>query len=348
MQLEEDLISIIVPVYNVETYLKQCIDSLLNQTYQNIEIILVDDGSPDNSGKMCEDYASKYSNIKVIHKENAGLGMARNTGLEHVNGTYVAFFDSDDWAEVDLIERLYKGLKQSCCDVCKGGYKRVTDSGDIVAVRGFENELFEGKAAKEEMLPRMIGSCPEKQDSIEMSACGTLYRVSNIIEHDLRFPSERELISEDLVFNIDYMQYADGACTISYCGYNYRINLNSITKKYRPQKFEACKIFYNVMREKLIKLGYGQETIYRLQRILFVYMRGCVSQERKGLSNLNRKERLNRIKEICRDEVVQKMLEEYPINRMGIKQIKQICFLKILQWKMHYVLYVLTSLRLFD
>lgn len=93
------LISIIVPVYNVEKYLRHCLDSLLKQTYKNIEVIMIDDGSKDSSGQICDEYANKHENFCVIHKKNAGLGMARNTGLEYVHGEYITFLDSDDYLE---------------------------------------------------------------------------------------------------------------------------------------------------------------------------------------------------------------------------------------------------------
>ena len=96
-------VSIIVPVYKVEKYLRKCIDSIINQTLKDIEIILVDDGSPDNCGKICDEYAAKDTRIKVIHKENGGLSSARNAGMEVAEGEYIGFVDSDDWIESDLI-----------------------------------------------------------------------------------------------------------------------------------------------------------------------------------------------------------------------------------------------------
>ena len=102
-----DLISIIVPVYNVEKYLKRCMDTLQNQTYENIEIILVDDGSPDDCQQLCDENARKDSRVKVIHKSNEGLGMARNSGFEIATGSYIVFVDSDDYVTEDMCEKLY-------------------------------------------------------------------------------------------------------------------------------------------------------------------------------------------------------------------------------------------------
>ena len=104
--------SIIVPVYNVEKYLNQCVDSIMNQTYKDIEIILVDDGSPDNCPKMCDEYKEKDSRIKVIHKPNGGLSDARNEGLKVVSGDYIAFIDSDDWIELDAFENFFGAIEK--------------------------------------------------------------------------------------------------------------------------------------------------------------------------------------------------------------------------------------------
>ena len=106
-----ELVSIIVPVYNVEKYIKKCVDSLITQTYSNLEIILVNDGSPDNSGKICDEYAQSDSRIKVIHKANGGLSDARNTGIDIAEGQYIFFLDSDDWIDCQCIEKLHNLIK---------------------------------------------------------------------------------------------------------------------------------------------------------------------------------------------------------------------------------------------
>lgn len=113
----EPLISVIVPIYNVEKYLSKCVDSIINQTYKNLEIILVDDGSPDNCPKICDEYAKQDSRIKVIHKENGGLSDARNAGMKVATGEYVSFIDSDDYISDDFIETLYATMKTENSDI---------------------------------------------------------------------------------------------------------------------------------------------------------------------------------------------------------------------------------------
>ena len=119
-----ELISVIVPVYKVEKYLRECVDSILAQTYTNLEIILVDDGSPDNCGKICDEYAQNDSRIKVIHQENGGLSAARNAGLDIATGKYIGFVDSDDYAELNMFEELHKRIIENNADLSICGVKK--------------------------------------------------------------------------------------------------------------------------------------------------------------------------------------------------------------------------------
>lgn len=337
------LISIIIPVYNVEKYLQKCLDSVLNQTYKNIEVILVDDGSTDRSGQLCDRYAADYNKIRVVHKQNAGLGMARNTGLEHISGEYVIFVDSDDYLEPSFVEKMVKIVMYNCVDMCKGGFKRVYDNGKVKSERIYKNEVFQGDAAKLELLPRMIGSSPSRHDSVEMCVCGAIYKAAPIKEHCLRFVSEREMISEDMVFNIDYMQYANGACLSSDCGYNYRINTGSLTKSYREDRFFAILHFYKEVKNKLISLGYSQDTLLRLDRIFFVYLRVCIAQEKKKVSSHSASEAAAMIREICFDPMVQNIIRHYPIKCLGIRQR---VFIELVRNRVVIVLYVLGQIGL--
>ncbi len=124
-----DLISVIIPVYKVEAFLERCLTSVIKQTYRNLEIILVDDGSPDNCPQMCEEWAARDSRIRVIHKENGGLSSARNAGMDIASGDYIGFVDSDDWIEPEMYERLYtllsgSGADMSLCDIQLDKYER--------------------------------------------------------------------------------------------------------------------------------------------------------------------------------------------------------------------------------
>ena len=112
------LISVVLPIYNVENYIEKCMESVLNQTYKNIEIILVDDGSPDNCPIICDQYVKEDNRVKVVHKENGGLSDARNAGIKVANGDYITFIDSDDYVDKDYVEFLYNTIEENRCRYC--------------------------------------------------------------------------------------------------------------------------------------------------------------------------------------------------------------------------------------
>ena len=126
-------ISVIVPVYKVEKYLRKCVDSILAQTYTNLEIILVDDGSPDNCGKICDEYAAKDSRIKVIHQQNGGLSAARNAGLDIATGDFIGFVDSDDYIAPEMYERLLSSLQMVNAEISVCNFQKVDEFGDIIS-----------------------------------------------------------------------------------------------------------------------------------------------------------------------------------------------------------------------
>ena len=132
-----DTVSVVVPVYNVEKYLVRCIQSILSQTYRELEIILVDDGSKDNSSWMCDQLAAKDARIKVVHQENQGLGCARNTGLKNATGAFVAFVDSDDYIGESHIEKLYRSAIETQADIAVGFYVSINEVGEITRKKNY-------------------------------------------------------------------------------------------------------------------------------------------------------------------------------------------------------------------
>ena len=153
------LISIIVPVYNTEEYLQQCIDSILEQTYSTLEIILVDDGSTDLSGSICDIYATKDSRIKVIHKKNCGLSAARNTGLDTASGDYICFVDSDDYIDTKLCERIVNILSETCVDIVAFDIALVDEKGkDIGSIESSHGLFADKKVALRELLSNHLNN----------------------------------------------------------------------------------------------------------------------------------------------------------------------------------------------
>lgn len=156
-----DLISVIVPIYNVEDYIRQCFDSLLNQTYQNFEVLMINDGSPDNSASICQEYAARDSRFRYFEKENGGISTAVNLGIEHSQGEYVTLMDPDDWADNDYLEVLYNAIVQEGADVSISSYKRFDMSNNSFYFHAFTKEygkkVFTNKEFLES-LPDLVAS----------------------------------------------------------------------------------------------------------------------------------------------------------------------------------------------
>lgn len=194
MSRNDSLISIIVPVYNVEQYLSRCVDSLVNQTYHNIEIILVDDGSPDRSGEICDEYAKKDKRVKVIHQSNGGLSDARNTALDIAKGDYLMFVDSDDWIEKKTCEILNRLASDNKADTVIFGLNFVFDSGKVIrSKRGMA-----GLTDKNMCMKYLIHNVA--RGGIFNYACNKMF--SSHLFEGLRFPVGRLAEDQDVIYKL--------------------------------------------------------------------------------------------------------------------------------------------------
>lgn len=246
-------LSIIIPVYNVEKYLDKCVWSVINQTLQGIEIILVDDESPDSCPQTCDDYAKQDCRIKVVHKKNGGLGFARNSGLEVATGEYVTFLDSDDFVDLHTYEHLYNIAKAENLDAIYYRFKRFTNE-DEVKAEELSNEItrYKGEDIKELMLDVIASEPSAKVDhKIHCSSCTAMYRMAIITEKNVRFHSERELISEDLIFNLDYLRYASNVAFNNGEFYHYRVNPTSLTSTIRTDRIEKNYKLYEYIKDNI-------------------------------------------------------------------------------------------------
>lgn len=322
MQNDRLTVSAIVPVYNVEHYVRHCLDTLLVQTYPLEEIVLVDDGSTDSSGDICDEYAAAYERVTTVHKQNAGLGYARNTGLDSLTrpSDYIMFVDSDDWLEQDAVEHLVRALGDDSADCVIGGHTKKTADGKTVFELKLENCRFEGSEVRERLLPRLCGSMPASHDSVPMSVCSALYRRSILEEHHLRFPSEREMISEDFVFKFNFLLHARNAVLNDFTGYCYRTVQGSLTTSYRPDRFEACVRFFRRVQEMIREECLSDECLLRLDKTFFIYLRMCIKQERAKVSGSSREEALRNIRSMVFADEVQKAIALYPVSQLGNRQ----------------------------
>ncbi len=215
--MKSELITVVVPVYKVEKYLAKCLDSIINQTYKNLEIILVDDGSPDNSGMICDEYAQKDDRIKVIHKENGGVAKARNDAIDIANGEYIGFVDSDDWVEPDMYEVLVNNIKKYNADISMCG-ETIYENG-VVSIDNADGKVVEmdcNMAKKETVIGGSMGLIWNK-----------IYK-KNVVEN-VRFNSEYGC-SEDLLFVYQCIANSNKIVLDNQSKYNYFRREGGITK----------------------------------------------------------------------------------------------------------------------
>ncbi len=324
-----DLVSVIVPVYNVEKYLYRCVNSIRNQTYRNLEIILVDDGSPDNCGQMCDQLSKEDDRIKVVHKKNAGLGFARNSGLEVVTGRYVTFIDSDDWLDLSHIENLYSAVTGAGADVCIGGHTIVSELGEkTVHPAKLEQKTYQGNAVVEQVLLPLIGPEPDYPNDVQLepSCCMSLYDMRIIREHQLRFLSERYAASEDLYFNMEYFHYARSVVVTGETGYFYFVNNQSISRKYKPEQFDRTLRFYTEATGRIRQYGLEDKAGIRLDRSYLMRVRVLIRQI--AMSDMRFQDKRKGMEDILEHPQTKSILNSYPVDsyipamRILVKQMK--------------------------
>lgn len=261
----EKQISVVVAVYNVEDYLPRCIESVLQQTYSNLEILLVNDGSTDNSGAICHKYEQIDSRIVVINKENGGLTSARKAGFEKANGEYFAFIDSDDYLEKDYFEKLFHCLTENGSDIAICSY--YLDDGQNQIPRKLLHS--KGSFTKEEYGVELIlpSIYPIGEDKTRIPNFMWLRLYSRKVISDKCFVSEREVYTEDLFFNAEAYLKCDKISIVDEPLYHYCLNEASLTHKYRNNKY--------VMEKKRVK---------GIERILNQY--GITDNSRLYLTNI--------------------------------------------------------------
>lgn len=222
------LVSVIVPIYNVEFYLNKCVDSILNQSYKNIEVVLVDDESPDSCGKMCDDYAALDGRIKVVHKKNGGLSDARNAGMKVATGDLITFVDSDDYISEDFVKSLFEAMSENNSDIAIANMKRTSRRNDKNTVTDWKASSFKS----EDALIRMLYGAP-----FGTSACGKLFKSS--LFAGVEFPYGK--FSEDLFTIYKTILKSKNVTYVGFDGYfyYYRDEGSIVVSGYKEKHLEA-------------------------------------------------------------------------------------------------------------
>ena len=315
-------VSVIVPVYRAEPYLARCVDSLRRQTLEDLEIILVDDGSPDGCPSMCDRYAAEDCRVRVIHQSNQGAGSARNAGLSIASGDYVGFVDADDYVLPEMFQRLHEAAETYDADLVLSGIRHrggiLFDAGDREEIKcGFSApEIFRGPEGRERLLLGVAGAAPgEPEDSRYDSAVWkNLYRGDLLRREGIRFLSEREWESEDMLFLLEVIPRIQTAVGIPGAWYCYCRNGASFSKGYRPDRFVRKKKLLLEMERCLERTVPRERFQLHTDRQLQAFARASSIQEviHGRAAGLSGRESGRRLRAICGDPQLQETLRRYP------------------------------------
>lgn len=280
--MQNELISIVLPIYNVEKYLERCITSVVNQTYRNLEIILVDDGSPDRCPEICDAWAKRDSRIRVVHKKNAGLGMARNTGIDHASGKYICFFDSDDYIALNTIELAYRQLQKQQAQIVCFGHHDVDASGKVIRtfIPACPKNVFFGREVQEEFLPNLLFQTTRTKEAwnLNASAWMAMFSMDLIQKTGWRFVSERKIISEDIYSLLVLFEHINRLAILDEALYYYCENASSLSRTFRADRFDRIVDFYLESAKVCKACGYSETVHLRMACTMFSNAIGALKQ----------------------------------------------------------------------
>lgn len=297
------LVSVVVPVYNVEAYLDRCVKSIVDQTYRNIEIILVDDGSTDRSGQMCDVWAQKDNRILVIHKQNQGAGMARNTGIEYATGKFIFFLDSDDYVDVALVKKCVHTAYSQDCEIVLFGRNNVYEDGSIIADRmSFPCRIFSGETITNLLLPSLYSY----DFGVGASAWSRMCNGDLLRDNKLRFVSEREIGSEDAYFSLDLFAKAARVGILNENLYYYCRRGSSLSRKFQKDRQAQIDCFLLKSIEHAQELGLPEIVGTHIQARYHGMTLGTLMQIQ--CSDLPDKEKRKEISKILHSQVLKNTL----------------------------------------
>lgn len=308
MKVETVIFSIIVPVYKAETYLEVCLHSIQKQIFQNYEVILVDDGSPDGSGDICDQYAVTDPRFHVIHKKNEGAAEARKTGLDHAKGKYVIFIDADDWLEHQYLSEAEKILKQYPVDIISAGFVQETGQKALYFEDKFSEGIYEKGKLEKDIYPSMLYGGNFYEFGIWPAFWTKIFK-REVIEKGFRKNDEKIIIGEDVAVVYPCLLEADSIYIWKKHFYHYRYVDTSVSQKKDDRFFDKVEIlFRSIDEDTRLDAIRTQITAYKMYMILLATDR-CFSTER----NIRKAGKI--VQRICEKALYSEVIEQFDIQQ---------------------------------
>lgn len=265
------LISIIVPVYNVAPYLERCINSIMNQTYKNLEIIMVDDGSTDGSSEMCDIFQKQDKRINVIHKVNGGLVSARKTGIIEAKGEYAAYVDSDDWIEREMYQQLVTQMVQNNADIVTSGLYRNYSNDMIEEFDNIHEGVYDVERIKDEILPILMYTGKFYEAGINIHIYNKLFKRELLLRHQLRVDDSIR-VGEDAALVYPYILDVNKIVIVHKCFYHYCIRQNSIMANGYQDELKGYKDIYRIIIAQMKKYIECKENLVMQLNYFMIYV----------------------------------------------------------------------------
>jgi len=304
-----NIISIIVPIYNVEKFLKRCLDSILAQSLKDIEIILVNDGSTDLSLDICKNYQKKDNRIIIIDKINEGVSVARNTGIEVALGKYICFVDPDDWIEPNMYENMYKTIEKYKCNIAFCNYSKDTKRTSNIKTLKVQKDVLGKLDIINDLIANMIGIEDILPKYYNVMGCvwRCLYKKDFIDKFNLSF-QPGITIMEDLIFNVQALIYCDKVCIDHGVYYHYMKNKKSSLHSYNEKMWQDQVAVHDILEKILDDADLNEYMRNRLDS-RYIAMAACAVGNEVYRSNNNLKDKMEAAKFIIKDEKLKEVLE---------------------------------------
>ena len=323
---EQPQVSIIVPVYNVENYIERCLNSLVNQTFKDIEIITINDGSTDKSLELLNKYAIEDIRISVIDLGDEGVSYCRNLGIEKANGKYIMFVDSDDWIDSSMVEVLYKKAEENKLDLVMCSYIREFKDHSKEKIFNLPEEIiYKEDKVKNELLRKLVGPVKEELSNPEMldalgTVWGKLYRADILKENKIKFVDLKEIGSaEDTLFNIFTFNYLSKVMFLNKHMYHYwRDNPKSVTSQYNPKLKEQRKVFFKYISDFIKENNFEQVFEEALNNRICTSVLGLGLIECSKNNKISRINKIKNIKKIINEEYIRNAYKNLELKYFSI------------------------------